>query len=79
MTPDIDPNEQLLTRTQLLDFLRGAGTPIGRSTLNKLCAPSAGQGPPVACWWGKRPLYRAREALAWRQALFTSAPSRIAA
>jgi hypothetical protein len=56
-----------LTRKQLGEHLRKLGYPIGNSTLVKLCAPSIGQGPPVAAWWGNRPLYDPDEAAAWAE------------
>ena len=48
-TPTVSP--PFLTRKQLLLFLNSEGIPIGKSTLDKLCA--LGQGPPVAAWWGR--------------------------
>ena len=56
-----------LTRMQLGEHLRNLGYPIGNSTLVKLCAPSIGQGPPVAAWWGNRPLYDPDEGVAWAE------------
>jgi hypothetical protein len=55
-----------LTRKQLLAFLNAEGIPIGKSTLDKLCA--LGQGPPVAAWWGRQALHRPAESLAWAMA-----------
>jgi hypothetical protein len=61
------------TRQQLLDFLRDEHDfPIGKSTLDKECAPAVGKGPPVAAWWGRRPIYDFDEALAWAQARLRS-------
>jgi hypothetical protein len=58
-----------LTRKQLGAFLREEhGYPIGDSTLDKLCMPTINQGPPVAGWWGRRPLYDPDEGLAWAEA-----------
>jgi hypothetical protein len=57
-----------LTRKQLGKRLREHyGFPIGDSTLAKLCAPAIGQGPPVAAWWGNRPLYDEDEAVIWAE------------
>jgi hypothetical protein len=47
-----------LTRKQLAEFL---------AALEKLCAPAISQGPPVAAWWGRRPLCDPAEALAWAE------------
>jgi hypothetical protein len=56
------------TRRRLAERLRELGYPIGNSTLAKICAPAIGQGPPVAAWWGNRPLYDEDEAIAWAEA-----------
>jgi hypothetical protein len=55
------------TRQQLLDRLHDHGIPLGKSTLDKLCAPSIHQGPPVAAWWGRRPLYNFDEGIEWAE------------
>jgi hypothetical protein len=57
-----------LTRPQLAEFLSERGYPISYSTLEKLCIPSAGKGPPDCGKWGKRPLYCPDEAIAWAEA-----------
>jgi hypothetical protein len=57
---------RFLTRKQLLEFLNSQGIPIGKSTLDKLCA--LGQGPPVAAWWGRLALHRPAESLSWAMA-----------
>jgi hypothetical protein len=36
-----------LTRDKLLEWLVQQGYPFTKSTLDKLCAPSRGEGPPV--------------------------------
>jgi hypothetical protein len=56
-----------LTRKQLGAHLRQQGFPIGDSTLTKVCAPSIGEGPPVAAWWGRRPLYDPDAGIAWAE------------
>jgi hypothetical protein len=58
---------QRMTRKQMVDHLRQHGYPIGDSTIDKLCAPTVNEGPPVAAWWGRRPLYDPDEALAWAE------------
>ena len=63
-TPTVSP--PFLTRKQLLLFLNSEGIPIGKSTLDKLCA--LGQGPPVAAWWGRLGLHRPAQSLAWAMA-----------
>ena len=57
-----------LTRKQLAKRLRERGYPIGDATLDKICAPAVGQGPPVAGCWGRRPLYTEDEGVAWAEA-----------
>jgi hypothetical protein len=56
-----------LTRKQLVPLFQEYGYPIGKSTLDKLCMPTINEGPPVAAWWGRRPLYDPDEALAWAE------------
>jgi hypothetical protein len=58
-----------LTRKELAAFLRDEhGYPVGDSTINKLCAPTVNEGPPVVGWWGNRPLYDPDEGVAWAEA-----------
>jgi len=61
-----------LTRDQMHAYLVAAGFPIGRGTLDRLCSPACGEGPPVAALWpGRRharPLYDPAAALAWAKA-----------
>lgn len=71
----MDNSPEFLTRSELGVFLRGRGFPIGESTLDKLCAPARCEGPPVAKYWGKRPLYTPAEALAWARARTRDAQS----
>jgi hypothetical protein len=68
----------LMTRQQVVRFLNANGIPISESTLAKLCAPSVNRGPPVASWWGKRPLYAPGPALDWAKSLLREAPTDIA-
>jgi len=56
-----------MTRRQIAAYLREHGVPVGDSTLDKLCMPTVNEGPPVAAWWGRRPLYDPEEALAWAE------------
>ena len=52
----------LLTRDQVRERLNAEGYPLKASYFNKICLPSRDAGPPVAKWWGKRPLYRLSDA-----------------
>ncbi len=63
------------TRAELGAELRARGIPISTSKLNKMCAPAINQGPPIDCWWGRRPLYDLGAAIAWAEALLRSEPS----
>lgn len=63
---------RLATRRQLLDHLHAHDFPIGRSTIDKLCAPAVNQGPPVAAWWGRRPLYDIDVAIGWARGRLTA-------
>jgi hypothetical protein len=64
-----------LTRQQLVTALNAAGIPTTIHTLNKLCMPSCNEGPPVACYWGRRPLYDPATALRWAEARLKPAPT----
>jgi hypothetical protein len=57
----------LLTREQLRLRLNERGYPITPSYWSKINLPSINAGPPVAKWFGKRPLYSLDEALAWAE------------
>jgi hypothetical protein len=57
------------TRAELVEKLNEHGYPISKAKMDKMCAPSIGQGPPVNSWWGPRPLYDLDEAIAWAEAL----------
>lgn len=54
-------------RKALGEALRQRGIPISDSTLNKMCAPSRGDGPPVDGWWGPYPLYDLDAGIAWAE------------
>ena len=69
----------LLTRQQLVVFLNVSGFPVSEATLNKLCSQKINQGPPVAKFWGKRPLYEPGPALEWAKSLLRDRPTDITA
>jgi hypothetical protein len=74
---------RLRTREGLYELLRENNFPFGKSTLDKLCAPSRGEGPPVAAYWpgrGRtdRPLYETTASLEWAKNLLRPAPARAA-
>jgi hypothetical protein len=73
MDDAIEPKRRL-TRKQVGEFLRDHGFPIGNGTLNRICSPKQGKGPPVAGWWNGRPLYDADAVLAWAEARIIDQP-----
>ena len=63
----LKPAGALLTRCEAARYVNDElGHPLAFSTLTKLCA--LGEGPPVARWWGKRPLYERKSLGAWVEA-----------
>jgi hypothetical protein len=58
------PADALLTRREAARYVNDElGHPLSFSTLTKLCA--LGEGPLVARWWGRRPLYERNSLRAW--------------
>jgi hypothetical protein len=60
-----DTSQRHMTRKQALELLHAHGFPLSEAYFNKLCLPSRNSGPPVARWWGGKPLYAAETTLAW--------------
>jgi hypothetical protein len=54
---------QFVTRAQLAEQLTKNGFPIKLAYLNWL--ENQRSGPPVAHYWGQRPIYDVEQALAW--------------
>jgi hypothetical protein len=67
--------QEYLTRDQLVEFLNARGFPVKKHAFHKLAQPSVGQGPPIAGYWGKRPLYRPDTSLKWARARLRPAPT----
>ena len=67
----------LLTREQLRQRLNERGYLLTTSYFNKLCLPSVSAGPPVAKWWGKRPLYTLEEGIVWAESRCTDTPGKL--
>jgi hypothetical protein len=67
------------TRAELREKLCELGFPISMGKLNKLCAPSVNQGPPIDSWWGERALYRLEPCIAWAEAKLKDKPSALQA
>jgi hypothetical protein len=62
--------DRLLTRPELAEYLSANNYPTSLGTLNRLCAPSVGAGPPPeGCWAGKA-FYDPARALAWARRRF---------
>jgi hypothetical protein len=62
-----DNPQRLMTRKQAREFLRARGFPISETYFSKLCLPIRNSGPPVARWFGGRPLYEAESTMAWAE------------
>jgi hypothetical protein len=72
-------SDALFTRTGMRHELDKRGYKISKSYFDQICAPTVNAGPPVAKWWGKRPLYRLTDALAWAESRCSAAPGRLVA
>ena len=59
------PIHEYLTRRELAEYLCEHNFPISRASLNRLCAPSCGEGPPPAGCWSNQWFYDPVRALAW--------------
>jgi hypothetical protein len=70
-----DRPNRLVTRDELHEEINKAVAPVGLSTIEKLCMPSRGEGPPVAAWCpgrgrNRRPLYDLPVGLDWARRRF---------
>jgi hypothetical protein len=64
--PQQKPSGALLTRREAADYVRhDLGRPLSFSTLTKFCG--LGDGPPVATYWGRRPLYSREDLRQWAE------------
>jgi hypothetical protein len=72
-------SKPLRTRRQLVELFQEHGYPIGFGTLSKLCAPTIGDGPPVAAWLGNRALHDPDVALDWARTRLRSTPRNLPA
>jgi hypothetical protein len=64
-----DNSDRLATRDELRAIIKDAtGIEFSRGTLDQLCSPSRNEGPRVAGWLGRRPLYSVSEGIAWARA-----------
>jgi hypothetical protein len=63
-------SQGLLTRREVVEYLRANDYPLSLSTMNRLCAPARAQGPPMAGVWGGKAFYDPARALAWARSRF---------
>jgi hypothetical protein len=63
-------DRERLTRRQLVEYLGAHGFPISLHSLNRLCAPSCGEGPPLVGVWGGKGFYDPAGALVWARGRF---------
>jgi hypothetical protein len=70
VSPTSADRKPLLTRRELAEHLSANSYLISVGTLDRLCAPSCGEGPPLAGVWGGKAFYDARRALVWARVRF---------
>jgi hypothetical protein len=63
-------HRERLTRRELVEYLAENGYPISLHSLNRLCAPSCGEGPPLIGVWGGKGFYNPGRALVWARSRF---------
>lgn len=61
--------EKFVDRASVSAFLRDQGLPVSKKTLDRMAVN--GGGPPFR-YFGRKPLYRLSEALAWAESRMTS-------
>jgi hypothetical protein len=64
---DPQSSSPFLTREKLCRELNKRGYPISLGYFNLLCLPSRGEGPPIARWFGPRPLYDLEAGVSWAE------------
>jgi hypothetical protein len=69
MIEQSDATDKLATRDELVEIIKKetVGLSFTRGSMNQLCAPSRGEGPPVEGYIGRRPFYSVKKGLAWAQ------------
>jgi hypothetical protein len=63
-------SQGLLTRREVVEYLRANDYPLSLSTMNRLCAPACAQGPPMAGVWGGKAFYAPAQAIEWARDRF---------
>jgi len=71
----VEEKKPLLTREQLRHELNARGYVMSESHFHTICLPSRNAGPPVAKYWGRRPLYELEAGLAWAENRCRPAPA----
>jgi hypothetical protein len=56
---------EFLFQRDIAPFLRALGYSYSTSEINRLCSPTVDQGPPIARWYGPRPLRRPTDVIGW--------------
>jgi hypothetical protein len=59
----LSEDDPLLTSKDVIADLKSVGLPISPSWFEKL--REAGKGPPVQCYWGRRPMWKRSRVRAW--------------
>jgi hypothetical protein len=58
--------DRLVTREELRAIIKETvGLTFTHGTMNQLCAPSRGEGPPIEGFIGRRPFYSVQKGIAW--------------
>jgi hypothetical protein len=70
MRPKLIDRDRHRTRRELAEYLSANGYDISIHSLNRLCAPSCGEGPPLVGVWGGKGFYEVGRALAWARSRF---------
>jgi hypothetical protein len=70
--------DKLVTRDKLLEIIKDeTGLCFTPGTMDQLCAPSRGEGPPIEGYLGKRPIYSRNKGIAWARARLRAQPYRL--
>jgi hypothetical protein len=58
---------EFLFQRDIAPFLRALGYAYSTSEINRLCSPAVNRGPPIARWYGPRPLRRPTDVIGWAE------------
>jgi hypothetical protein len=73
----LSEDDPLLTSKSAVAYLRSLGLPISPSWFEKLC--QADNGPPIECYWGRRPMRKRSRVRAWAEQRMQAARTTAAA